>query len=81
MFRRRTVEALMRQSMREKEQLLAIVKEQAEQLMFLAGRQYAPTPLDDANLERERELEREQDDEDELVDVGQEPGNLGFDPY
>lgn len=71
----------MRQAMREKEQLLAIVKAQNEQLMFLVGRQYAPTPLDDANLERERELEGEQDDEEEFLDIGQEPDNLGFDPY
>lgn len=81
MFRRRTVEALMRQAMREKEQLLAIIREQNDRLMLLAGRQYAPTPLDMTIIEREREIENAADDDPEFVDVGQEPDNLGFDPY
>lgn len=79
MYRRKTVEALMRQGMREKEQLLAVIREQNDRLMLLVGHQYAPTPLDDRLIERERELDREI--EPELLDVGQAPDNLGFDPY
>lgn len=80
MYRRRTVEALLRQTMREKEQLLAVIREQNDRLMLLAGRQYAPTPLDERLLEHERELDHAADDL-EFLDVGQAPDNLGYDPY
>lgn len=83
-FRRRTVEALLRQSAREKEQLLAVIRDQNDRLMLLAGRQYAATPLDVTLAAQDRELEEREridDDEGDFVDVGQAPDNLGFDPY
>lgn len=83
-FRRRTVEALLRQSAREKEQLLAVIRDQNDRLMLLAGRQYAATPLDVTLAAQEHELEERdaaREDEDEAFDVGQEPLNLGFAPY
>lgn len=77
MYRRRTVEALLRQQMREKEQLLTIIRDQNDRIMTLAGVRYAPTPAelhDDAFTPVEPDV-------DELIDLGQAEYDLGHDPY
>lgn len=76
MYRRKTVEALMRQNAREREGLLAVIRDQNNRLMHLAGRQYAPTPLDLQPFHVD-----EPDDEDLLPDPGQLPDDLGSDAY
>lgn len=78
MYRRKTVEAIVRQHQRERETLLAVIKDQADRLMFLAGRQFSPTPLDVHAWPDHVEFEPD----DELVaDVGQLPDDLGADAY
>ena len=46
MFRRKTVEALLRHHERREQALLGIVRDQNDRIMMLAGKQYAPSPLD-----------------------------------
>lgn len=51
---------MQRQAMREKEQLFAVIREQNDRLMLLAGKPYAPSPLDMHHLEQ---ADDEPDDE------------------
>lgn len=73
MYRRKTVEALLRHQARREEALLAIVRDQNDRIMLLAGKPYAPTPLETA-----RALEPDEDEEPGYDQVGQFPDDLGF---
>lgn len=69
---RRTLDAIVRQHTREKEALLAVIREQNDRLMLLMGVPYAPSPL------VMHEVAGEPEDEDDLpIEVGQLPDGLG----
>lgn len=72
MYRRRTVESLLRHHARREEALLAIVREQNDRLMLLSGRPFSPTPLELARI-----AEAPDYDEPIAVEVGQMPDDLG----
>lgn len=55
MYRRRTVDALVRQHVREKEALLAVIREQNDRLMHLAGRPWALPPRDPAPVREDED--------------------------
>lgn len=78
MYRRKTVEAIVRQHQRERDGLLAVIREQNDRIMHLAGRTFAPTPLD---LHVWPVEELEPDEGDLVADVGQLPDDLGADAY
>lgn len=78
MYRRKTVEAIVRQHQREREGLLTVICDQNDRIMHLAGRTFTPTPLDLHTWPVDVEFEPE----DELVaDLGQLPDDLGGDAY
>lgn len=62
-YRRKTVEALLRQAMREKEQLLSVIREQNDRIMLLAGKPWTPAPLDLHNVQPD------DDPDEELVGI------------
>lgn len=70
MYRRKTVQAMTRRHEAQIQTLLDIIKDQADRLMFLAGRQFSPTPLD---LVSWAEEPVDLDDDDLLVDPAQLP--------
>lgn len=78
MYRRKTVEALLRHHARREEALLAIIRDQNDRIMLLAGKPYAPTPLDMHVLEEPVDVGG---DEELTVELGQLPDDLGIDPY
>lgn len=44
MYRRKTVEALLRQNARERDQLLQVIAVQNDRIMHLAGQSWTPPP-------------------------------------
>lgn len=71
MVSRRTFETLIREHARREQQLLTIISEQNDRIMFLAGRTWVPAPAD---LEPEPEPEpwRPDEDDDEFVTDGEQ---------
>jgi hypothetical protein len=57
MFRRKTVEALMRQYLREKEQLLASNRELTNQIMYLTGKAWEVPPSEPLEPEIDETVE------------------------
>lgn len=72
MISRRTLNQIVRQHAREKEALLAVIREQNDRLMLLTGVPFTPSPLDMHRLP-----EPEDDEEEPPIDVGQLPDGLG----
>jgi hypothetical protein len=72
-YRRRTVEAIQRSHERQQQLLLAVIREQNDRLMLLAGRPWAPSPL-----ETQAALVEDEEPEEQPVPVGQLPDDLGY---
>jgi hypothetical protein len=58
----------------DRRELIELIREQNDRIMYLAGRQYAPTPLETAVALTEPV---EQDDEETIPDPWQLPDDLG----
>lgn len=78
LVRRRTLDRLLadqqRAHQRDRAELVQIIRDQNDRIMFLAGRQYTPTPLD---LHTEPELIDTTGDELTFDDPWQLPDDLG----
>jgi hypothetical protein len=74
MYRRKTVEALLRQHQREKEQLLTLIREQTNQLMYMAAKPWLLPPVED-------EPEPVTADPDERLDLIEDVAQLADDDH